>query len=199
MKERQRDLGCGSLFRMLNDRFGLAIHLRPSTRRDEQRLISTFSVGGNSGGNNSNEEIKVTIKSEAYGHFVIPVSPTHSDSATITTCANSSRIGPARALRVSLPSIVSMKPWLPAENLTKYPRPKCSQFCRHPISKSVIIGDVPIAISEWEEEREHQPRRSLAMLKPFIFQCLIDRLNCLCYESVKESPCSKRAPSGDLE
>jgi 2-polyprenyl-6-methoxyphenol hydroxylase-like FAD-dependent oxidoreductase len=45
--------------------------------------------------------------------------PTHSDSATVTACANSSRIALARALRVSLPSIVSMKPWLPAVNLTK--------------------------------------------------------------------------------
>jgi hypothetical protein len=33
--------------------------------------------------------------------------PTHSDSATATTCASSSRIALARALRVSLPSIVS--------------------------------------------------------------------------------------------
>lgn len=31
---------------------------------------------------------------------------------------------------------------------------KCSQFCRQPISKSVIIGDVPIAIREWEGKRE---------------------------------------------
>jgi hypothetical protein len=30
----------------------------------------------------------------------------------VTTCASSSRIALARALRVSLPSIVSMKPWL---------------------------------------------------------------------------------------
>jgi hypothetical protein len=36
--------------------------------------------------------------------------PALSDSATVTTCASSSRIAPARALRVSLPSTVSMKP-----------------------------------------------------------------------------------------
>jgi len=40
---------------------------------------------------------------------------------------------------------------------------KCSQFRRQPISKSVIIGDVPIAIREREGKREQQPCRSWAM------------------------------------
>jgi hypothetical protein len=50
--------------------------------------------------------------------------------------------------------------------------PKCSQFCRQPISKSVIIGDVPIAIREWEGEREQQPCRSWAMPKVLHFSAL---------------------------
>jgi hypothetical protein len=49
---------------------------------------------------------------------------------------------------------------------------KCSQFCRQPISKSVIIGDVPIAIREREGKKEQQPRRSWAMPKVLHFSAL---------------------------
>ena len=60
----------------------------------------------------------------------------------------------------------------PGRSKRKYPPPKCSQFCRQPISKSVIIGDVPIAIREWEGEREQQPCRSWAMPKVLHFSAL---------------------------
>jgi hypothetical protein len=55
-----------------------------------------------------------------------------------------------------------------------YLPPKCSQFCRQPISKSVIIGAVPIAIREGKGEREPQSRGSWATPKVLHFQRLID-------------------------
>ena len=76
---------------------------------------------------------------------------------------------------------------------------KCSQFCRQPISKSVIIGDVPIAIREWEGRGNNNRTDYGRCQKFFILQGLIDRFNCLCYERVSEERPSKRAPTGDLE
>jgi hypothetical protein len=70
---------------------------------------------------------------------------------------------------------------------------KCSQFCRQPISKSVVIGDVPIVIRECEGEREQQPCRSWAIPKVLHFQRLTDRFNCLCYKEL-----TKRVPQNVL-
>ena len=124
-------------------------------------------------------------------HITEPISQTASGLQIARRTRGESPL--ARVLRVSQHTIVSMKPWLPAENLPKYPAPKCSQFCRQPISKSVIIGDVPIAIREWEGKRKQQPCRSGRCQKSFIFQRLIDRFNCLCYERVNKVRASKRA------
>jgi hypothetical protein len=46
---------------------------------------------------------------------------------------------------------------------------KCSQFCRQPISKSVIIGDVPIAIREWEARGNSNRADRRRCRKSFIF------------------------------
>src|ERR1700739_3639625 len=62
----------------------------------------------------------------------------------------------------------------------KYLPQKSSQFCRQPISKSVIIGDVPIAIREGEGRGNSNRADRGRCQKSFIFQRLIDRFNCLC-------------------
>ena len=75
----------------------------------------------------------------------------------------------------------------------KYLPQKSSQFCRQPISKSVIIGDVPIAIREGEGRGNSNRADRGRCQKSFIFQRLIDRFNCLCYERVNKVRASKRA------
>jgi hypothetical protein len=75
----------------------------------------------------------------------------------------------------------------------KYPPPKCSQFCRQHISKSVIIGDVPIAIREWKGEGNCNRANCGRCHKTFIFQRLIARVNCLCYKEFTEKAAQKHS------
>jgi hypothetical protein len=79
------------------------------------------------------------------------------------------------------------------------PPQDCSHFCRQPISKSVIIGDVPIVIHEREGKRERQQQTSLVLAKVVHFQRLIHRCNCLCCKRVSVVRLPRRAPSDTPE